>query len=230
MPWWASVNPCRRVRRHRPNPRSQTDSRHLRRGSPSTAKRMTLRHLHGRIPPAIFKEHNRGLVPRGQYRHDGLRHVETLRRRLAPQIRRPLLQGLRHDDRPVRGLRNTRSAKRWLLDAYVLGWAWMDSHYNGYSFDGQVDMNPHRPVQPEAPPTRSTAPRSGIPTRSASRSGIASSRPATNSGQRTCAKQQLRTAAGSHARKVRSSGTKGSSTPGMRATGNSGRPGNLNPG
>ena len=33
--------------------------------------------------------------------------------------------------------------KRWLLDAF-LGWAWMDSHYNGYSFDGQVDMYPHK--------------------------------------------------------------------------------------
>lgn len=40
--------------------------------------------------------------------------------------------------------------KRWLLDAYF-GWAWMDSHYNGYSMDGQIDMNPHRPVQPEYP-------------------------------------------------------------------------------
>ena len=39
---------------------------------------------------------------------------------------------------------------RWTLDAF-LGWAWMDSHYNGYSFDGQVDMYPHRPVQPEHP-------------------------------------------------------------------------------
>lgn len=40
--------------------------------------------------------------------------------------------------------------KRWLLDAYF-GWAFMDSHYNGYSMDGQIDMNPHRPVQPEYP-------------------------------------------------------------------------------
>ena len=40
--------------------------------------------------------------------------------------------------------------ERWLLDAYV-GWAWMDSHYNGYSFDGEIDMNPHRPVQPKHP-------------------------------------------------------------------------------
>ena len=40
--------------------------------------------------------------------------------------------------------------ERWLLDAFF-GWAWMDSHYNGYSFDGKVDMYPHRPVQPENP-------------------------------------------------------------------------------
>ena len=40
--------------------------------------------------------------------------------------------------------------ERWLLDAF-LGWSWMDSHYNGYSFDGEIDMHPHRPVQPEHP-------------------------------------------------------------------------------
>ncbi len=40
--------------------------------------------------------------------------------------------------------------ERWLLDAYF-GWAWMDSHYNGYSFDGQIDMYPHRPVEPKYP-------------------------------------------------------------------------------
>ena len=27
----------------------------------------------------------------------------------------------------------------------------MDSHYNGYSFDGEIDMYPHRPVQPKHP-------------------------------------------------------------------------------
>ena len=43
-----------------------------------------------------------------------------------------------------------RFRERWLLDAFV-GFAWMDSHYNGYSFDGQIDMNPHRPVQPTHP-------------------------------------------------------------------------------
>ena len=40
--------------------------------------------------------------------------------------------------------------ERWLLDAFF-GWAWMDSHYNGYSFDGEIDMYPHRPVQPKHP-------------------------------------------------------------------------------
>lgn len=40
--------------------------------------------------------------------------------------------------------------ERWLLDAY-LGWAYMASWYNGYSLDGQIDMNPHRPVLPEHP-------------------------------------------------------------------------------
>lgn len=40
--------------------------------------------------------------------------------------------------------------ERWLLDVY-LGWAWMNSHYNGYSLDGEIDMNPHRPVQPRHP-------------------------------------------------------------------------------
>lgn len=40
--------------------------------------------------------------------------------------------------------------ERWLVDAF-LGWAWMDSHYNGYSKKGVIDMEPHRPVQPEHP-------------------------------------------------------------------------------
>ncbi len=40
--------------------------------------------------------------------------------------------------------------ERWLLDAY-LGWAFMDSHYNGYSLDHQIDMYPHRPVDPPHP-------------------------------------------------------------------------------
>ena len=173
-----------------------------------------------------FKEHNRGW------------YLGANIGMMAFDMSKPYIEGwkLKFEDRYCKGYGmmiglcvgyEYQFGKRWLLDAF-LGWAWMDSHYNGYSFDGQVDMYPHRPV-PNIP-TRSTALRSGIPTRSASRSGIASSRPATNSGQRTCAKQQLRTAAGSHARKVRNSGTKGSSTPGMRATGNSGRPGNLNPG
>ncbi len=63
-----------------------------------------LRHPHGRIPPLLPRPQRR-MVPRGQHRHDGLRHVETLSRRHAPPLRGPLLQGLRHDDRPVRRLR-----------------------------------------------------------------------------------------------------------------------------
>ena len=43
-----------------------------------------------------------------------------------------------------------RFRERWLVDAYF-GWAWMDSHYNGYSFEGETDMFPHRPEQPEFP-------------------------------------------------------------------------------
>lgn len=40
--------------------------------------------------------------------------------------------------------------KRWLVDAY-LGWAFMSSHYNGYSLNGKIDMYPHRPVEPKYP-------------------------------------------------------------------------------
>jgi len=36
--------------------------------------------------------------------------------------------------------------ERWVLDAFF-GWAWMDSQYNGYSLDGEVDLHPHRPVE-----------------------------------------------------------------------------------
>jgi len=43
-----------------------------------------------------------------------------------------------------------RFRERWLVDAF-LGWAWMSSFYNGYSFDGEIEMNPHRPVQPKHP-------------------------------------------------------------------------------
>lgn len=41
-------------------------------------------------------------------------------------------------------------AERWVLDAF-LGWSWMHSYYNGYSMDGQIDMNPHRPIPPKYP-------------------------------------------------------------------------------
>ena len=43
-----------------------------------------------------------------------------------------------------------RFAERWLLDVF-LGWAWMRSFYNGYSMDGEIDMYPHRPVDPKYP-------------------------------------------------------------------------------
>ena len=43
-----------------------------------------------------------------------------------------------------------RLGERWIMDAF-LGWAWMDSHYNGYSFEGEIDMHPHRPVEPKYP-------------------------------------------------------------------------------
>lgn len=40
--------------------------------------------------------------------------------------------------------------ERWILDAFV-GWSWMHSRYNGYSFDHEIDMYPNRPVQPPHP-------------------------------------------------------------------------------
>jgi len=43
-----------------------------------------------------------------------------------------------------------RFAERWLLDVF-LGWAWMSSFYNGYSMDGEIDLYPHRPVDPKYP-------------------------------------------------------------------------------
>lgn len=41
-------------------------------------------------------------------------------------------------------------SERWVLDAF-LGWSWMSSFYNGYSLDGKIDMEPHRPVPPKYP-------------------------------------------------------------------------------
>jgi len=40
--------------------------------------------------------------------------------------------------------------ERWILDAFF-GWSWMSSFYNGYSMDGEIQLNPHRPVQPKYP-------------------------------------------------------------------------------
>ena len=43
-------------------------------------------------------------------------------------------------------------AKRWLLDVYF-GYSFMESRYNGYSLDGEINMYPHRPdwKEPEHP-------------------------------------------------------------------------------
>lgn len=43
-------------------------------------------------------------------------------------------------------------AERWVVDAFV-GMSWMHSWYNGYSLDGQIDLNPKRPAwkQPKYP-------------------------------------------------------------------------------
>lgn len=43
-----------------------------------------------------------------------------------------------------------RFRERWLVDAF-LGWAYMSSFYNGYAMNGEIDMYPHRPVEPEYP-------------------------------------------------------------------------------
>lgn len=43
-------------------------------------------------------------------------------------------------------------AKRWVVDAFI-GGGYICTWYNGYSFDGKIDMNPHRPEwkQPKYP-------------------------------------------------------------------------------
>ena len=96
-----------------------------------------------------FKEHNRGW------------YLGANIGMMAFDMSKPYIEGwkLKFEDRYCKGYGmmiglcvgyEYQFGKRWLLDAF-LGWAWMDSHYNGYSFDGQVDMYPHRPVQPEHP-------------------------------------------------------------------------------
>lgn len=43
-------------------------------------------------------------------------------------------------------------AKRWILDLFF-GYSFMESWYNGYSMEGEIHMNPHRPdwKQPKYP-------------------------------------------------------------------------------
>lgn len=96
-----------------------------------------------------FKEHNRGW------------YLGANLGMMAFDMSKPYMDGatLRFENRYCKGYGmmiglcvgyEYRFRERWLVDAF-LGWAWMDSHYNGYSFDGQIDMYPHRPVQPAYP-------------------------------------------------------------------------------
>ena len=96
-----------------------------------------------------FKEHNRGW------------YLGANIGMMAFDMSKPYIEGwkLKFEDRYCKGYGmmiglcvgyEHQFGERWLLDAFF-GWAWMDSHYNGYSFDGKVDMYPHRPVQPENP-------------------------------------------------------------------------------
>ena len=82
-----------------------------------------------------FKEHNRGW------------YLGANIGMMAFDMSKPYIEGwkLKFEDRYCKGYGmmiglcvgyEYQFGKRWLLDAF-LGWAWMDSHYNGYSFDGQ---------------------------------------------------------------------------------------------
>lgn len=96
-----------------------------------------------------FKEHNRGW------------YLGANIGMMAFDMSKPYIEGwkLKFEDRYCKGYGmmiglcvgyEYQFGKRWLLDAF-LGWAWMDSHYNGYSFDGQVDMYPTAPYNPNTP-------------------------------------------------------------------------------
>ena len=96
-----------------------------------------------------FKEHNRGW------------YLGANLGMMAFDMSKPYIENwsLKFEDRYCKGYGmmiglcvgwERQLGERWLLDAF-LGWSWMDSHYNGYSFDGEIDMHPHRPVQPEHP-------------------------------------------------------------------------------
>ncbi len=96
-----------------------------------------------------FKQHNTGWYVGGNL---GM---------MAFDISKPYLQNgrLKFQDRYCKGYGmmigacvgyEYRFAERWLLDVF-LGWSWMSSFYNGYSMDGEIDMYPHRPVDPKYP-------------------------------------------------------------------------------
>lgn len=87
-----------------------------------------------------FKEHNRGW------------YLGANIGMMAFDMSKPYIEGwkLKFEDRYCKGYGmmiglcvgyEHQFGERWLLDAFF-GWAWMDSHYNGYSFDGKVDMYP----------------------------------------------------------------------------------------
>ncbi|MDE5708689.1 MAG: DUF3575 domain-containing protein [Alistipes sp.] len=96
-----------------------------------------------------FKEHNRGWYVGGNI---GM---------MAFDMSKPYIQNgrLKFENRYCKGYGmmigacvgyEYRFAERWLVDAFF-GWAWMSSFYNGYSMEGEIDMYPHRPVQPKYP-------------------------------------------------------------------------------
>ncbi len=96
-----------------------------------------------------FKEHNRGWYVGGNL---GM---------MAFDMSKPYIHGgrLKFENRYCKGYGmmigacagyEYRFRERWIVDAF-LGWAWMSSFYNGYSMEGEIDMNPHRPMQPKYP-------------------------------------------------------------------------------
>lgn len=96
-----------------------------------------------------FKEHNNGWYLGGNI---GMNVFD---------ISKPYLDGIsiKFQDRYCKGYGfmfgvsagyERKLGDRWLLDAYF-GFSWISSFYNGYNMNGEIQMNPHRPVQPKYP-------------------------------------------------------------------------------
>lgn len=96
-----------------------------------------------------FKEHNRGW------------YLGANVGMMAFDMTKPYIQGgnIRFENRYCKGYGfmvglcagyEYTFCERWVLDAY-LGWSWMSSFYNGYSMDGQIDMDPGHMVEPKYP-------------------------------------------------------------------------------